>query len=153
MCICTKTYTYIYTHPYRLSGYPPASDSPHCKCKLAAQTLKLRNRKSRFKLRIFLQPGYQDQVVEVCSGGPSTYIEFFSSVVRCNVNIKHSGNNKGTKTDAPKWSQCKNTGFIFFLDTDLLKSTTKLTKLKRNILNITFDIIFYFHLVSIALNY
>ena len=60
-CAPTRTHTYIHIH--RSFGYPPSADAPHCRCQLPAQTLKLRNRQSSLKLRIFQQPGYQDQVV------------------------------------------------------------------------------------------
>ena len=52
-------YTPIHIHLF--SGYLPPADASHCRCQLPAQTLKLRNLKSSFKLRIFQQPGYQDQ--------------------------------------------------------------------------------------------
>ena len=61
--IYMPTYIYIYTnahthiHIYWASGYPPSADAPHRRCQLPAQTLRLRNRKSSLKLRIFHQPG------------------------------------------------------------------------------------------------
>ena len=67
MCIHMHTHVHIYAYTYiqihRPSGYPPPADAPQCWCQPPAQTLKLRNRKYRLNLRIFQQPGYQDQVV------------------------------------------------------------------------------------------
>ena len=64
MHIYTYTRSHTYIHIYRSSGYLPPADAPHRRCKLPAQTFNLWNHKSSLKLRIFQQPGYQDQVVD-----------------------------------------------------------------------------------------
>ena len=62
---CTDTCAHMRPHIHINipSGYSPAAEAPHTRCQLPAQTLKLRNRKSRLKLRIVQSPGYQGQLV------------------------------------------------------------------------------------------
>ena len=66
---CTHTYIYMHTNIYKSIVLPAIRHLPTCDTvgasQLPAQTLKLRNHKSIFKLGIFQQPGNQDQVVPI----------------------------------------------------------------------------------------